>query len=124
MDLSYLWIVVAVAFLVWKLMRMRRSPAQLAQIQAAIDADAVLLDVRSAGEFATGSLPGARNTPVTHIGSIIPELQTAARPVVVFCASGTRAALAMRALKAAGIQPLYNLGTVRNGHSMRFPERS
>ncbi len=124
MDLSYLWIVFAVAFLAWKLLRMRRSPAQLAQIQAAIDAGAVLLDVRSAGEFATGSLPGARNTPVTHIGSIIPELQTAARPVVVFCASGTRAALAMRALKAAGIQPLYNLGTVRNGQAMRFPERS
>ena len=124
MDLSYLWIVVAVVFLIWKLMSMRRSPAQLAQIQAAIDAGAVLLDVRSASEFTTGSLPGARNTPITHIGSIIPELQTAARPVVVFCASGTRAALAVRALKAAGIEPLYNLGTVRNGQTMCFPEQS
>ena len=124
MDLSYLWIVVAVAFLIWKLLSMRRSPAQLAQIQAAIDSGAILLDVRSAGEFATGSLPGARNTPVSHIGSIIPELQGAGRPVVVFCASGTRAGLAMRALKAAGIQPLHNLGTVGNGQAMSFPEAS
>jgi len=124
MDLSFLWIVVAVAFIAWKLMSMRRSPAQLAQIQAAIDSDAILLDVRSASEFATGSLPGARNTPVAHIGSIISELQDAGRPVVVFCASGTRAGLAMRALKAAGIHPLYNLGTVGNGHTMRFPESS
>ena len=71
MDLSFLWIVVAGAFVIWKLMSMRRSPAQLAQIQTAIDNGAILLDVRSASEFATGSLPGARNTPVAQLGSIL-----------------------------------------------------
>ena len=124
MDLSFLWIVVAGAFIIWKLMSMRRSPAQLAQIQTAIDHGAILLDVRSASEFATGSLPGARNTPVAQLGSILSELQTEGRPVVVFCASGTRAGLAMRALKAAGIRPLHNLGTVGNGLKINFPEKS
>ncbi len=124
MDLSYLWIVFAVAFIAWKLMSMRRSPAQLAEIQQAIDQGAVLLDVRSPGEFAGGSLPGARNVPVSNIGSIIPELQKAGQPVVLFCASGTRAGLALKALKAAGIGPLFNLGTVGNGQAMRFPRAS
>ena len=122
MDLSYLWIVFAVAFIAWKLLSMRRSPAQLASIQTAIDDGAILLDVRSAAEFATGSLPGARNVPVSNIGSVIGELQAAGKPVVVFCASGTRAGLALRALKAAGIQPSFNLGTVGNGQALRFKD--
>lgn len=121
MDLSYLWIVIAVAFVAWKLVSMRRSPAQLAAIQQAIDEGAILVDVRSPSEFASGHLPGARNAPVSSIGAIIPELQKAGKPVVVYCASGTRAGLALKALKAAGIQPLHNLGTYGNGQALRYP---
>ena len=120
MDLSHLWIAFALAFVAWKILSMRRTPAQLSQIQAALDAGAILLDVRSPSEFATGSLPGARNVPVSSIGSVIAELQEAQRPVVVFCASGTRASLALRALKAAKIQRLHNLGTVGNGRTLRY----
>lgn len=124
MDLSYLWIVFAVAFIAWKLVSMRRSPAQMAEIQGAIDAGAILIDVRSPAEFAGGHLPGARNVPVSNIGSIIPELQKAGKPVVVYCASGTRAGMALRALKAAGIGPLHNLGTFGNGQALRYPSAS
>jgi phage shock protein E len=124
MDLSYLWIVLAVAFIGWKLWSMRRSPAQLAAIQEALDGGALLVDVRSPGEFASGHLPGARNIPVARIQGALGELKAAGRPVVVYCASGTRAGVALATLKAAGVGPLFNLGTVGNGRQLRFPEAS
>lgn len=121
MDLSLLWIALLVAFVVWKLVGMRRSPRQLAEIQAALDDGALLLDVRSPGEFARGHLPGALNHPVATLPAAAPNLRQQGRPVVVYCASGTRAGVAAKALQAAGVGPVLNLGTLSAGGGLRFP---
>lgn len=120
MDLSYLWIAFVVAFVAWKLLSMRRSPQQLATIQAALDAGAVLLDVRSPAEFGGGHLPGARNVPVASVGGVVAELKRSGKTVVVYCASGTRAGMAARALKAGGVATVHNLGTFGAGRALRF----
>lgn len=119
MDLSLLWIGLLVAFIGWKLMSSRRSPQQLGVIQQALDDGAVLLDVRSPGEFATGHLQGARNVPVASVGGVAAELKAGGAPVVVYCASGARAGVAAKALQAAGVQPVYNLGTLQAGRGLR-----
>lgn len=65
---------------------------------------ALVLDTRSAGEFATGHLPGALNIPHTELRARIGEVTAAAqgRPVRVMCASGVRSYLAHRILAENG----------------------
>ena len=67
--------------------------------------DYLLLDVRSAAEFATGHLPGAVNVAHTDLRDRLGEVQKIAngRPVWVYCASGFRSYLAHRILEGAGI---------------------
>lgn len=75
--------------------------------------NAVLLDVREPGEFATGHLPGAINIPrgvlefeiEAHpaVGCVTdPAVADRQRPVVVYCRSGGRAALAAQSLMQLG----------------------
>ena len=70
----------------------------------AVRADALLLDARSAEEFATGHLPGALNIPHTELRGRLEEVRATAagRPVRVLCASGVRSAIAHRVLTQAG----------------------
>jgi len=67
-------------------------------------AEALILDVRSPREYASGHLPGALNVPHTTVRERLEEIRAAAagRPVRVHCASGFRSYLAHRVLTAAG----------------------
>ena len=72
--------------------------------QQGLGVDALLLDARSAEEFATGHLPGALNIPHTELRGRLDEVRATAagRPVRVLCASGVRSAIAHRVLTQAG----------------------
>jgi len=63
-------------------------------------ATSLVIDVRSAREFATGHLAGAWNIPHTVLRKRIDEIRAAAagRPVRLLCASGFRSHLAHRVL--------------------------
>ena len=65
----------------------------------------LVLDVRSAREFAGGHLPGALNIPHTELRARLDEVRDAAagRPVRVHCLSGFRSYLAHRVLAQAGL---------------------
>lgn len=66
--------------------------------------NALILDVRSAAEFARGHLPEAINVPHTEVRARLEEIRAAAsgRPIRVHCASGFRSYLAHRILAQAG----------------------
>jgi rhodanese-related sulfurtransferase len=66
-----------------------------------VAAGAVLLDVRTAEEFATGHLPGAKNIPVQELSARLRELPPKAS-VVVYCRSGGRSAAATQILWGRG----------------------
>jgi NADPH-dependent 2,4-dienoyl-CoA reductase/sulfur reductase-like enzyme/rhodanese-related sulfurtransferase len=70
----------------------------------AVMASALVLDVRTRAEFATGHLPGALNIPHTELRGRLDEVRTSAvgRPVRVLCAAGLRSYIAHRILGAAG----------------------
>ena len=70
---------------------------------------ATLVDVRSEGEFERGHIDGARNIPVQEIAARSSELPRG-KPVVVYCASGMRSAMAASALRRAGFETVVNLG--------------
>jgi len=73
---------------------------------------AKLIDVRSPGEFATGHLPGAVNVPLPTVAAQADSLGPKDQPVIVYCASGTRSAMARSALKRQGFTQVYNLGAM------------
>jgi rhodanese-related sulfurtransferase len=72
---------------------------------------AVLIDVRSESEFASGHLPGATNVPLGSLSAQASELAGRGKPIVVYCASGMRSAGAKRLLRTAGAD-VYDLGAM------------
>ncbi len=70
---------------------------------------ALMVDVRSAAEFASGNAPGTINIPLQELGSRLGEIPKTA-PVVVGCASGTRSGMAKMLLKKNGYQDVHNIG--------------
>ena len=73
---------------------------------------ALLVDVRSAAEFASGHAPGTINIPLQELGSRLGEIPKSA-PIVVCCASGTRSGMAKLVLMKNGYQNIHNVGTWR-----------
>lgn len=70
--------------------------------------DHLVLDVRTEAEFASGSLPGAHNTPLDRLEQALAdlELELAQRDVVLVCRSGVRAQRAADALATSGASSL------------------
>lgn len=79
-----------------------------------INEDAVLIDVRTPGEFEQGSVTGAINIPVDNIPSksdALPKEKSA--PILVFCLSGGRSSHAKVLLEEQGYTNVTNGGTYK-----------
>jgi hydroxyacylglutathione hydrolase len=63
----------------------------------------VMLDVRSAGEWKTGHLPGSLNVPVAELDGRLGELPRD-RLLIVHCQTGARAGIAASILRARGFR--------------------
>ena len=70
---------------------------------------AVIIDVRSPGEYKTGHVQGSKNYPLDNIRSKVAELKKMSKPVITVCRSGSRSGIAKGILKSAGIE-VYNGG--------------
>ncbi len=79
------------------------------QARRADGAAMLVLDVRSAEEFAAGHVPGAINIPHDQLGARHGELKGATGELVVYCRSGRRSALAVETLEGAGYTGLRHL---------------
>lgn len=79
---------------------------------AAVLESSLVIDVRSAAEFAAGHLPGVPNIAHTEIREHLAAIREAAdgRPVRLYCHSGARSALAVRVLTAAGFDTAHLSG--------------
>ena len=77
--------------------------------KALVQQGAVIIDVRTAGEFNGGHLHGSVNIPVDIIRSKINDIKKKGKPVITCCASGMRSASASSVLNKAGIEA-YNGG--------------
>ena len=64
---------------------------------------AIVVDVRSAGEFASGHIQGSVNIPLEKIQTRIADLKKSGRTVITCCRSGNRSGLAKSMLVAAGV---------------------
>jgi len=75
-----------------------------------INAGAKIIDVRSPDEYADGCYKGAINIPVNSLPNRIDSLGSKDSPIIVYCASGSRSAVAMSMLKAVGFKDVTNAG--------------
>jgi len=96
------------------------------KLQEAVDAGAVLIDVREEGEFAEGAIAGAVNIPLRTLIANLDQIPTD-KPVVTYCASGYRSALANGMLHTLGYDnvrsfpPGYGAWEAAQGESGEVP---
>jgi rhodanese-related sulfurtransferase len=79
----------------------RLTADELAVQRRALGDRLQLVDVRNPGEVAAAPVDGARTIPLARLRERLGELDPA-DPVVLFCAAGTRSAIANSLLRAAG----------------------
>lgn len=73
---------------------------------------ALVIDVRSAGEFTAGHLPKAVNIPLSEIETVISrKVNDKNQVLLLHCQSGMRSSAAQKKLKALGYTNAYNLGS-------------
>lgn len=70
--------------------------------------DMFLLDVRTPGEYRQARLDGARLIPIDQIDRRLAEVPRD-RPLLVYCAVGSRSAQVVNYLARRGYQEIYNL---------------
>jgi phage shock protein E len=76
-----------------------------------ISRGALLVDVRSPEEYASGHIDGAINIPHDQVADRISEIGSdKGREIVVYCKSGRRAGIAKTALNSAGFEKVLNGG--------------
>jgi phage shock protein E len=71
---------------------------------------AIILDVRSKGEYASGHIKGSINIPVDQLNHSLSQLKDKQKPIITCCASGMRSASAKSILKANGYSEVHNGG--------------
>ena len=71
---------------------------------------AIILDVRSKGEYQGGHISGSMNISVDQLSSNLSKLKDKNQPIITCCASGMRSASAKSILKSNGYTNVYNGG--------------
>lgn len=77
--------------------------------QQLVQEGAVIVDVRSPGEFQGGHIKGSINVPLQSIQSSLGKIPKN-KTVITCCASGMRSASAKSILKSAGYATVHNGG--------------
>ena len=89
--------------------------AQNSPIEGGTDyTELIIIDVRTEGEFARGSVSNAVNIPLNLLGNRLAELPSNKQEkIVVFCQSGSRSGMAKQILEDNGYTNVENAGGLR-----------
>ena len=105
------WIVIVGAVVAFLLLK-RLSLVTTATAREWPNKGALVVDVRSEGEFQERHLPGAINIPLGRLADEIarraPDKEQA---ILLHCLSGTRSGMAKARLKQMGYRNVFNLGS-------------
>jgi phage shock protein E len=100
-------IVLAVVYLRFSAVRISGSDAR-----ALVADGALLVDVRSEGEYADGRIEGSINIPIQELVTRMDELGEKDGVIVLYCQSGGRSAMAKRLLESNGFTDVHDLGGI------------
>ncbi len=107
---KYLLPVLALAFFGWKFWQTKKMKAELPKH---LNKGAIIVDVRTPGEFQAGHNPASINIPLGSLPARIKELDKT-KPIILCCASGGRSGMAVGTLKEHGFTDVINAGPWRN----------
>ena len=80
---------------------------------------ALVIDVRSPGEFNSGHLPTAINIPLEEIETALPRrAKDKNQTLLLHCQSGMRSGMAKQKLKGMGYTYVFNLGSYGRAESI------
>jgi len=100
---------------------MMKKPGQISAKDALahLKNGALVIDVRSPGEFNSGHLPIAINLPLDEIETTLPRrVKDKGQVLLLHCQSGMRSGLAQRKLKGLGYTNTFNLGSYGRAESI------
>lgn len=72
---------------------------------------AIIVDVRTRGEFASGHADGSVNIPLDQLNSGLKKIKDKEKVIITCCASGMRSASAKAILKSNGYKNVHNAGS-------------
>ncbi len=82
-----------------------------ADLKEILNNGALLLDVRTPGEFHSGHAEGAVNIPLQNLNQEIAKIKAQGKPVIAYCRSGNRSGMAAQLLSNNDIEA-YNAGSL------------
>ena len=117
MNWNILLIIAAVAAIFY-LMK-RAGQISTAAALAHLKNGAMVIDVRSPGEFNSGHLPAAVNVPLDGLESALPgRVKDKSQVLLLHCLSGARSGVAKIKLKRMGYPNVFNLGSYGRAESI------
>jgi phage shock protein E len=112
-NMEWLWVILIVVFAAGWFALTRASFVPAGEALRLLASGAVVIDVRTAGEFAKGHLPQALNIPLSEVrDQIVRQVPDKSRAILVHCHAGGRSEIAKRQLKAMGYVNVHNLGSL------------
>jgi phage shock protein E len=113
MNLTVTLIALTVVVLIFIFAILKRvGQISAASAQARLKGGAIVIDVRSPGEFASGHLPSAINLPLPEIETALPRrVKDKNQVLLLHCQSGMRSGIARKKLKHIGYVNSFNLGS-------------
>lgn len=78
---------------------------------ALMKSGAVIVDVRSKGEYSGGHIKGSLNIPVDSLSNNTSRFSDKSKPIITCCASGMRSGMAKNILQSKGYTQVYNGGS-------------
>jgi rhodanese-related sulfurtransferase len=81
------------------------------EVKSIIENGAIIIDVRTPGEFSGGHVKGSVNIPLDKIQGNIAKIKAYKKPIIVCCASGMRSSNAKRVLTKNGLEEVYDGGS-------------
>ena len=102
-------VVLVAAYWAWMQYRARLTPEQWKALRDAADAGALIVDVRTPAEYASGHIDGALNLPLGQLSQKLGKLGKKKRPLLVYCRSGNRSSSAVALLRDAGFARVLDL---------------
>lgn len=108
-----LWILLAIVLIAGVVMWLRSSQSiSVEQAREYLSKGALLIDVRSAGEFSSGHLRNAKNLPLDQMETLAPgALKEKGQVLLLHCQSGMRSRVAQRKLQQLGYAKAFNVGS-------------